>query len=275
MNQTSNDEAILKYLNPDDIVVPENVRSNVDEESLAGLTENVRENGVLQAIGVRLDAGKYILRFGFRRLTAAKRAGLKKIPALVTGEVLDATEIRIQQLCENLNRADLSVCDQARAIREVMTAKNWTATQVARKLGYSNTKVSRLLAVLEWPEELQKRVDAGELPITAASELARLGSDVQGELTEQAVAGKITRNQLAGKRKAMQRGTNESATGVRRVTASLGNGRSVTVVAGQLNLEGLIELLQELIENARRARSRGWELSTFLGGLRDSTRTAS
>lgn len=274
MNQTSNDEGILKYLNPDDIVVPENVRSKMDEESLAGLTENVREIGVLEAIRVRQDAGKYVLWLGFRRLMAAKRAGLKKIPALVTGEVLDATEIRLPQLCENLHREDLSVCDQARAIREIMTAKNWTATQVARKLGYSNTKVSRLLAVLEWPEELQKRVDAGELPITAASELARLGSDVQGELTEQAVAGKITRDQLVGKRKATQRSTHESTTGVRRVTASLGNGRSVTVVAGQLNLEGLIDLLQELIEKARRVRSQGLELSTFLRVLRDTARSA-
>ena len=275
MNQTSNDEGVLKYPLPDDIVVPENMRSKIDEESLAGLTENVRENGVLQPIGVRLDAGKYILRFGFRRLMAAKRAGLKKIPAFVTGEALDATEIRIQMLCENLHREELSVCDQSRAIREMMTAKNWTATQVARKLGYSNSKVSRLLDVLQWPEELQQRVDAGELPITAAAELARLGSDVQAEITQQVAAGKVTRDQLVGARKAKQRATTETATAVRRVTASLGGGRSVTVVASQLNLEGLIELLQELIEKARRVRNQGLELSTFLQVLRDTARTAS
>lgn len=275
MNQTSKDEGILKYVDPDDIVTPENVRSKVDEESLSGLTENIRENGVLQPIGIRHEAGKHILRFGFRRLMAAKRAGLKKIPAFVTGDVLDAAEICIQQLCENLHREDLSVCDQARAIHEMMAAKNWTATQVARTLGFSNSKVSRLLDVLQWPEELQKRVDAGELAVTAAAELARLGGDVPAEAVQQVVERKVTRDQLAGARKAKQRATNETATAVRRVTASLGNGRSITVVAGQLDLSSLIELLQELIEKARRVRNQGLELSTFLKVLRDTARAAS
>ena len=60
-----------------------NPRKNFDEASLAELAESIRQQGVLQPIGVRPIADDRMeIVFGERRCRASLMAGLKKIPAV-------------------------------------------------------------------------------------------------------------------------------------------------------------------------------------------------
>ena len=62
---------------------PDQPRFKLDESRLEELAASIRENGILQPILVRPMGNRYQLVAGERRLAAAQRAGLLKIPAIV------------------------------------------------------------------------------------------------------------------------------------------------------------------------------------------------
>ena len=75
------------------------------------------------------------------------------------------------------------------------------------KLGFSNAKVSRLLAVLSLPEAIRDQVQAGTIPASAAYELARVEDPGrQAALAEDLAGGRLTRDGLAGMAKAERNG---------------------------------------------------------------------
>ena len=80
-----------------------NPRKNFDEASLAELSESIRQQGVLQPIGVRpIEDNRFEIVFGERRYRASLMAGLEDIPAVVM-EISDevAEEMAVT---ENLQR---------------------------------------------------------------------------------------------------------------------------------------------------------------------------
>ena len=62
-----------------------NPRKHFDEASLAELAESIRQQGVLQPIGVRpiVDTDRFEIIFGERRYRAALMAELTEIPAVI------------------------------------------------------------------------------------------------------------------------------------------------------------------------------------------------
>lgn len=58
-----------------------------------------------------------------------------------------------------------------------------------------------------------------------------------------------------------------------RMTAIVRPGRTVTMVGEKLTLDLFIETLEELLGKARRARSLGIELKTFMSMLKDQSRS--
>jgi ParB/RepB/Spo0J family partition protein len=99
------------------IAVLDQVRTEFDEASLAELAADIADRGILQPLTVRTtpDGYVWILVAGERRLRAAKIAGLKTVPVLITTMTED--EHHAAQLAENIQREDLSTLDEAKAIR--------------------------------------------------------------------------------------------------------------------------------------------------------------
>src|SRR5262249_27253826 len=106
---TDDDAGRVMQIPPSEISAnPDQPRRYFDEEALADLTESIRTRGVLQPIIVRRDSktdGRFILIAGERRWRASKKAGLRKIPALVRGPNDDPAELA---LIENLQRENLN-----------------------------------------------------------------------------------------------------------------------------------------------------------------------
>ncbi len=68
----------------------------VDDEKMDELVESIKESGVLTPVLVRPDdEGTYEMISGHRRLHAAKRAGLRKIPAIIKEMTNDDATIAI------------------------------------------------------------------------------------------------------------------------------------------------------------------------------------
>ena len=74
----------LLMLKPDDIIVnPNQPRKNFDTYEVQSLADSISTNGIIQPLTVRKgEGGKYLLIAGERRLRAAKKAGLRRIPCV-------------------------------------------------------------------------------------------------------------------------------------------------------------------------------------------------
>ena len=146
-------------------------RTNFDEEKLAVLAQNIKENGVLQPILVRpIGQGSYQIVAGERRWRAARIAGLTEMPCYVR-ELDDAKTAQVA-LIENLQREDLSPIEEAKAYRKLIDDFSMTQEQVAKAVGKSRPAVANTLRLLGLPKDVQDMVDSGRLSEGHAKVLA-------------------------------------------------------------------------------------------------------
>lgn len=176
----------LQLVALDAIELPEQVRTHFDEASLAELAADVKANGILQAVLLRpIGDGRYRFIAGERRIRAARIAGFSAVPALV-GDVSDE-QAEDMQLAENIQREDLSLQDEARAVRKlydrlgkvervaqrVHKSAAWVSKRLALTYDGFDTRARRLLedGVTEDVELLQCVAKIGALDLQAACEI--------------------------------------------------------------------------------------------------------
>jgi ParB family transcriptional regulator, chromosome partitioning protein len=136
-------------------------RQVFDEDTLDGLVNSVRELGVLQPVLVRETDEGYELIAGERRWRAAKRAGLRTIPALVrTADDVGSLEAA---LVENLHRQDLNPLEEAAAYQQLIDDFGYTQDQLAQRVGRSRSAVANLLRLFQLSPSVQKLVSDGLL----------------------------------------------------------------------------------------------------------------
>jgi ParB family chromosome partitioning protein len=156
---------------------PHQPRRFFDEERIAELAESVRHQGILQPLIVRkLDQG-YELIIGERRLRAAQRAGLDRVPVIVK-EVTDAESMEMA-LVENIQREELTPIEEALAYRQLMDELHLTQEEVAARVGKSRPVITNLLRVLNLPDEIKDEVDRGQLSVGHARALLALETPEQ------------------------------------------------------------------------------------------------
>ena len=138
-------------------------RKTFDHNSLAELSQSIREHGLLQPITVWQDAdGTFELIAGERRWRACRAAGLREIDAIVKKDLTDQQKFGLS-LIENIQREDLNAIDHALAYRQLMEEFSISQTDIAKKLGKSKSAVSNTLRLLDLEEEIQKGVQSGAI----------------------------------------------------------------------------------------------------------------
>jgi ParB/RepB/Spo0J family partition protein len=149
-----------------------NPRTDFDEVGLAELEASIRQSGFVTALTVRPNGGeRFVLIAGERRLIAAKRAGLKRVPVLIREDdgALAAS------IAENLIRADLNPIEEATALRRLGEAeKLGTHKELAARVGKSAAYVSERLRLLALPKGVQRHVAGGKVPVEAERELRKV-----------------------------------------------------------------------------------------------------
>ena len=173
-------------------VNPFQPREHFDEAALSTLTASIREVGVLQPVLVRAKGPEeFELIAGERRWRAAKRAGLKTIPAIVRN-IEDLTSLE-HALVENLHRQDLDALEEAAAYQQLMEDFGMTQEAVAQRVGKSRSAVANSLRLLQLPASVQALIVAGDITAGHARALLGLGSrQGQGELAARIVAEELT-----------------------------------------------------------------------------------
>lgn len=136
-------------------------REEFDPQKLEELTSSIKEKGVIQPVLARVVEGGYELITGERRLRAAKKLGLEKIP-LIMKEVSD-TEMLELALIENLQRENLNPMEEAHAYRRVIKEFKIKQEDLAREIGKDQATVANSLRLLKLPKEVQKEISKGNL----------------------------------------------------------------------------------------------------------------
>ncbi len=250
-------------------VIPQS-RKFFGTSGIEGLAASIRESGLQQPLLVRQEGDRLIVIDGERRLRACRSLDVKEVPVLVVDDPLTGVDVLTRQLACNLQREDLTVLERAEAIRQLMEQGKLTADQVAKRLGQSPATISRTLSVLTLPETIRDQVASGQIPADTAYLLARVETtEQQAALAAEVVGGKLSRDALTRKLKRVRRAQAQAKDGPNRVTALLGGGRSITVGGKGLTLDSLMEALEQLLARARKSKSQGLSLATFVRTLRD------
>lgn len=160
---------------------PQQPRTQFDDESLAELEHSIREFGLLQPIVVReARPGSFELVMGERRWRAAKRVGLRRVPAIVR-QTADDAMLR-DALLENIHRVQLNPLDEAAAYEQLLAEFGVTHHELADRLGRSRPVVTNTIRLLRLPVSVQRRVAASVL--SAGHARALLGLDDAGQQEE-------------------------------------------------------------------------------------------
>ena len=149
---------------------PQQPRRSFDEESLKGLSESIRESGVLNPLLVIQTGKRYRLVAGERRLRASLMAGLQTVPCIVRD--FSRQQEMEAALVENLQREDLNPIEEAEGIRALMDECGYTQEQAAERLGKSRPAIANSLRLLTLEDEITAEVRAGNLSAGHARVLA-------------------------------------------------------------------------------------------------------
>jgi len=152
---------------------PYQTRTRFDEAQLSELAASITSTGVVQPILVRpLPNGRFQLIAGERRWLASQKAGKPTIPAILR-HVSDEQAMEIT-IVENLQRTDLNPMEQARAYERLSREFKLTQEQMAQRTGKDRASVANFLRLLRLPEQVQGKVEAGELSFGHARALLAL-----------------------------------------------------------------------------------------------------
>ncbi len=153
-------------------------RKYFDDNKLEELVASIRENGVLQPILVQKSDTGYELVVGERRWRASKKAGLKKIPALIR-EVTDAQALELA-IIENIHRQDLNPIEEADAYARLADEFALTQEMIAKRVGKSRTAVANTLRLLKLSRNIKEDLISGKISMGHARAL--LGLDNAGQM---------------------------------------------------------------------------------------------
>jgi ParB family chromosome partitioning protein len=166
-------EGAAYYCDIDEIQLnPHQPRTTFDQEKIEELAQSIKEKGIILPLLVRELESGYQLIAGERRLRAAKRAGLKKVPIIVK-KVTEA-ELLEFSLIENLQRENLNPLEEAEAYQKLMREFTYTQQKLSQVLAKNRTTIANQLRLLKLPEIVKEALANNTITMGHARSLLSL-----------------------------------------------------------------------------------------------------
>jgi len=142
---------------------PRQPRTVFDEAALAELAASIKEHGLIQPLVVTPDGqpDHYVLIAGERRWRAAQLAGLDVVPCIVKTQI-DARAQTELALVENVQRANLSAADEARAYEQLATEFGLSDEAIGARVGKSRSTIANLRRLLVLPPTVLAAIGDGD-----------------------------------------------------------------------------------------------------------------
>lgn len=162
-----------------------NPRKTFDQESLNELSQNIKENGLVQPITVRKapkESGKkYEIVCGERRFRASCIAGLETIQAIVRTD-LDDKKAFAAMIIENLQRKDVDPMEEAAAFSKLYNDKTMKVKEIAKMLGKSSSYVISRINLANIIPGFVKLMQDGTLYLVHLLDICKLTKEQQETL---------------------------------------------------------------------------------------------
>ena len=192
-------------------------RKDFNEDTLEELAVSIRVYGVFQPLLVQKEEGHYRIIAGERRWRAAKKAGLKEVPAIIK----DYTSQQVIEisLIENIQREDLNPIEEAMAYKRLLDEFDLKQDEVAERVSKSRVVITNSIRLLKLDERVQNMLiqdmlSAGHgralLPIEDKEEQYALALRIVDEKLSVRETEKIVKGILNPKKKKEAVGFSES-----------------------------------------------------------------
>lgn len=136
-------------------------RQHYAESALDDLAASIKEKGILQPVLVRTAGDGYEVIAGERRVKAARKLGLERIPVVIR-DVSDK-EALVLALVENVQREELNPIEKAESYKRLNDEFGYSQEEVAKSVGKDRATISNLLRLLKLPEEIRSAVSDGSI----------------------------------------------------------------------------------------------------------------
>lgn len=166
-------------------------RVEFNDDALMDLAQSIRENGLIQPICVRhKESDQYEIVAGERRYRAMKLIGKIEVPVII----LDANEMQMAEmaLVENIQRENLSSIEEAKAYVEIMKYSGLTQSQLALKVGKSQSSIANKLRLLNLDENIQSAISSKVISERHARALLSVEVDKQDDYLDKIIKKKLT-----------------------------------------------------------------------------------
>ena len=175
---------------------PHQPRRAFPESSIAALADSIRRHGLLSPLLVRrIDAGRYKLIAGERRLRALKSLGRAQAEAIVLAAY--DPDCALLALIENLQRENLHYLDEAEAYRAILANQGMTQDALAATLGVSPSALANRRRLLKLPDAVRAALRVSPLSERHARALLTVrDADQQLLLVKAAVDQRMSVKQL-------------------------------------------------------------------------------
>lgn len=239
-----------------------NSRGLIYNQDVRELAKSIEKDGLHQPILVqpydKKPPYRYRVVMGHRRLKAFESLKKETIPCVVKEGLDEATALQMN-LVENLQRKDLTIMQEARAIERFHKAGVPRET-VAKRLGVPSGWVQTRFNALMLPPEIQGEIDAGYITPTQIRDLHSIPSnDERFRLVREIKEAKIRGERVIIKEKAKKLKRNERrARTVTEIFAmqdairdAVGNNvgtRSLAWAAGEISDKEMYEELKRLAD---------------------------
>lgn len=179
---------------------PGQPRKIFKEKDLEELAESIKQNGIIQPLLVSKAEKGFELIAGERRLRAAKKAGLEKVPAIIKRGT--DKEKMVMSIIENVQRSDLNCVEEALAYYNLMDDFKLSQEEVAKRVGKERSTVANFLRILKLPRPVLEMVQKDLLSFGHAKVLASVQEREKSlRLAEMAVAEQWSIRELEKKMK--------------------------------------------------------------------------
>lgn len=129
-------------------------RLTFDDRGLEELASSIKQHGIIQPLVLRRVNDKYEIIAGERRYKAATLAGLNTVPAIISD--IDDNKSAEVAIVENVQRRNLTPIEEARSYKNLLDKGYLTQSELAKKMGISQSAIANKLRLLNLDEEVQQ-----------------------------------------------------------------------------------------------------------------------
>jgi ParB family chromosome partitioning protein len=159
-------------------VNPFQPRTDFDEAALSELADSIKLQGLIQPITVRrVNAHRYQLISGERRLRASKLAGLTQIPAYV--RTANDQQMLEMALIENIQRENLNAIEVALSFQRMIDECSLKQEELGERVSKNRSTVTNYLRLLRLPPAIQASIRDGQISMGHAKALISVDDSIK------------------------------------------------------------------------------------------------